>query len=173
MNLVRLFKGYVTNIDMKTPSALPPALQKLKQVATLMDAKFRIPGTEIRFGLDALIGLIPGAGDLTGFGISGYMIWVMAHNGASGFVMARMILNVLIDTLFGSIPILGDLFDVAFKSNLRNMRLMEQHYKDGRHNGSAWKVIIPVLLMLFLAIAGIVVLIYWLISWVWGMSKGW
>lgn len=158
---------------MKTIPSLPPALQKLKSVANLMDAKFRIPGTDIRFGLDALIGLIPGAGDLTGFGISGYMIWVMAHNGASGFVMARMILNVLIDTLFGSIPILGDLFDVAFKSNLRNMRLMEQHYKDGRHNGSAWKVIIPVLFLLLLVMVGIVVLVYWLISSLWGMSKEW
>ena len=137
---------------MKTPPVLPPALQRLKTVATLMDAKFKIPGTDIRFGLDALIGLIPGAGDLAGFGVSGYMIWVMANNGASGFVLARMILNVLIDTFFGSIPILGDLFDVAFKSNLKNMRLMEQHYKDGRHNGSAWKVIIPVLLLLLLVI---------------------
>ncbi len=158
---------------MKTISALPPALKKLKSVANLMDAKFKIPGTDIRFGLDALVGLIPGAGDLAGFGISSYMIWVMAHNGASGFVLARMILNVLIDTLFGSIPILGDLFDVAFKSNLRNVRLMEQHYKEGRHNGSAWKVIIPVLLLLFVVIAGMVVLIYWLFSWLWGMSKGW
>ena len=70
-----------------------------------MDAKFKIPGTDIRFGLDALIGLIPGAGDLAGFGVSGYMIWVMANNGASGFVLARMILNVLIATFFGSIPI--------------------------------------------------------------------
>ena len=158
---------------MKTPPVLPPALQRLKTVATLMDAKFKIPGTDIRFGLDALIGLIPGAGDLAGFGVSGYMIWVMANNGASGFVLARMILNVLIDTFFGSIPILGDLFDVAFKSNLKNMRLMEQHYKDGRHNGSAWKVIIPVLLLLLLVIVGVIALTYMLISWLWTMGKTW
>ena len=158
---------------MKTPPVLPPALQRLKTVATLMDAKFKIPGTDIRFGLDALIGLIPGAGDLAGFGVSGYMIWVMANNGASGFVLARMILNVLIDTFFGSIPILGDLFDVAFKSNLKNMRLMEEHYKDGRHNGSAWKVIIPVLLLLLLVIVGVIALTYMLISWLWRMGKTW
>ena len=158
---------------MKTPPVLPPALQRLKTVATLMDAKFKIPGTDIRFGLDALIGLIPGAGDLAGFGVSGYMIWVMANNGASGFVLARMILNVLIDTFFGSIPILGDLFDVAFKSNLKNMRLMEQHYKDGRHNGSAWKVIIPVLFLLLLVIVGVIALTYMLISWLWTMGKTW
>lgn len=162
-----------SNFSMKTITPMPPALQKLKNLANLMDAKFRIPGTDIRFGLDAIIGLIPGAGDLTGFGISGYMIWIMAHNGASGFVLARMIFNVLLDSLFGSIPVLGDLFDIAFKSNLKNMRLMEQHYTEGRHNGSAWKVIVPALLLLFLAITGIVVLMYWFISWLWATAKGW
>ncbi|MEO6404708.1 MAG: DUF4112 domain-containing protein [Ferruginibacter sp.] len=158
---------------MKTPKPLPPALQKLSSLAKLMDSKFRVPGTDIRFGLDALIGLVPGAGDLTTFGISGYMLWVMANNGASGFVLARMILNVLIDTLVGAIPILGDLFDVAFKSNIRNMRLMEQHYTDGRHNGSAWKVIIPVLLILFIFIAGIVYLVWIFVAWLWSKMHGW
>jgi len=152
---------------MKTTKALPPALRHLDVLAKLMDSKFRVPGTDIRFGLDALIGLVPGAGDLTTFGISGYMLWVMAQNGASGFVLARMILNVLIDTLVGAVPVLGDLFDVAFKSNTRNMRLMEQHYKEGRHNGSAWKVIIPVLLLLFLLIAGIIYLVWMLLAWLW------
>jgi hypothetical protein len=158
--------------SMKVTRQLPPALRHLDVLAKLMDSRFRVPGTDIRFGLDALIGLVPGAGDLTTFGISGYMLWVMAQNGASGFVLARMILNVLIDTLVGSIPILGDLFDVAFKSNTRNMRLMEQHYKEGRHNGSAWKVIIPVLLLLFLLIAGIVYLVWMLVTWLWGIIQG-
>lgn len=158
---------------MKTTKTLPPALRHLDILSKLMDSKFRVPGTDIRFGLDALIGLVPGAGDLTTFGISGYMLWVMAQNGASGFVLARMILNVLVDTLVGSIPILGDLFDVAFKSNTRNIRLMEQHYKDGRHNGSAWKVIIPVLLLLFLFIAGIVYLVWIFVAWIWGVIQGW
>ncbi|RYF90674.1 MAG: DUF4112 domain-containing protein [Chitinophagaceae bacterium] len=158
---------------MKATTPLPPALQRLKAVANLMDSKFKIPGTNIRFGLDAIIGLLPGAGDLTGFGISGYMIWVMANNGASGFVLARMVLNVLVDTLFGSIPILGDFFDIAFKSNVKNMRLMEQHYEQGRHNGSAWKVILPVLLLLLGMVVGIVILVYWFISWLWEMGSGW
>jgi hypothetical protein len=158
--------------SMKVTRQLPPALRHLDVLAKLMDSRFRVPGTDIRFGLDALIGLVPGAGDLTTFGISGYMLWVMAQNGASGFVLARMILNVLIDTLVGSIPILGDLFDVAFKSNTRNMRLMEQHYKEGRHTGSAWKVIIPVLLLLFLFIAGIVYLVWMLVTWLWGVIQG-
>ncbi len=132
-------------------------LQQLRYLAKLMDNQFRIPGTDIRFGLDGIIGLIPGAGDLATFAVSGYMLWIMANNGASGFVLARMTLNILIDAIIGAIPILGDLFDVAFKANIRNLRLMEEHYQQGRHKGSAGKVIIPVLLIVFV----VIVLIIW------------
>jgi len=90
------------------------AIKNLDFLAKLMDSQFRIPGTNIRFGLDALIGLVPGAGDIAGFLISGYIIAVLAKNGASGFVLARITLNIFIDSLVGSIPILGDLFDVSF-----------------------------------------------------------
>lgn len=155
----------------QSSQSMPPALSQLSMMAKLMDAQFKIPGTDIRFGLDALIGLVPGAGDLTTFGISSYMLWVMVKNGASGFVLARMIMNVLIDTLFGSIPILGDVFDVAFKSNLKNMKLMQEHYVEGRHNGSAWKVIIPVLLILFLLMTAILYGLYLLISGLWHLLQ--
>ena len=135
-------------------------LKHLGRLAKLMDAQFRIPGTDIRFGLDGIIGLIPGAGDLSTFAVSGYMIWIMANNGASGFVLAKMILNILIDALIGSIPFIGDVFDIAFKANMRNMRLMQEHYEEGRHRGSAWKLIIPVLIVLFLIIIVIISLTY-------------
>jgi hypothetical protein len=129
-----------------------------------MDSQFRLPGTQIRFGLDSLIGLVPGAGDLSTFAVSGYMLWLMAKNGASGFVLARMAFNIIIDALFGSIPILGDLFDVAFKANNRNMRLMEQHYLEGRHQGGAWKLVVPLLIVLFLIIAAIIYGVYKLLA---------
>ena len=140
-------------------------LRQLDSLAKMMDSQFRVPGTEIRFGVDAILGLIPGVGDMSTFAISSYMLWIMAQNGASGFVMARMVLNVLIDTLIGSIPLIGDLFDVAFKANTRNMKLMHEHYREGRHRGSAWKVILPVVILLFLFIAGIVWLVYKLLAW--------
>ncbi len=105
-------------------------LKSMERLANLMDTQFRIPGTDIRFGLDAIIGLIPGAGDLSTFAVSGFMILVMARNGASSYVLARMVLNVLIDTIIGSIPLIGDLFDVAFKANTRNIRLMQEHYRE-------------------------------------------
>src|SRR3954468_12013783 len=137
-----------------------PQLRHLETLAKLMDNQFRIPGTNFRFGLDALIGLIPGAGDLTTFGISGVMVFIMAQNGASGAVLARMILNVLIDTLIGAIPLIGDLFDFGFKSNTKNIRLMKEHYLEGRHQGGAWKVILPVMLIFIALFAGVGWLVY-------------
>ena len=139
-------------------------LKHIDYLARLMDAQFRVPGTNFRFGLDAIIGLIPGGGDLSTFAVSGYMLWVMAKNGASGYVLARMVLNVLLDTIIGSIPIIGDVFDMFYKSNMRNLSLMQEHYREGRHRGSAWKVIIPVLIVLFLIIAGVIWLTYRLLA---------
>ena len=141
------------------------AIRHLDILAKLMDAQFRIPGTNIRFGIDALIGLVPGAGDLAGFLISAYMITVSAKNGASGFVLARMSLNIIIDALIGSIPILGDIFDVAFKANQKNMRLMHQHYVEGKHQGSAAKVVVPLLFILLVLLAVLGWLGYELFIW--------
>ncbi|TDH21272.1 DUF4112 domain-containing protein [Segetibacter sp. 3557_3] len=145
------------------------ALRDLDKMAKIMDSQFSVPGTNFRFGLDAIIGLVPGAGDMATFAISGYMLLLMARNGASGFVMARMVFNVLIDTVIGAIPILGDIFDIAFKANTRNMRLMHQHFKEGRHRGSAWKLVIPVLLLMFLFMAGIIWLVYTMLAGLWSL----
>jgi heme/copper-type cytochrome/quinol oxidase subunit 2 len=133
-------------------------------IARWMDTKFLIPGTNFRFGLDGLLGLIPGVGDLSTFAVSGYLVLIMAQNGASGFVLARMIFNIVIDAALGAIPVVGDLFDFVHKANTKNMKLMQQYYTEGRHRGSAWKVIIPIVLVLFLILAGIFWLLYRLIS---------
>ena len=130
-----------------------------------MDAQFSIPNTKIRFGLDGIIGLIPGVGDLFSLGISGYLISSAMKNGASRFVVARMVLNSGVDAIIGAIPILGDIFDVAFKANMRNVRLLQQHYGEGRHQGSAKKVIIPVVIILLALFAGFIWLCYKTIVW--------
>jgi len=140
-------------------------IRHLDSLAKLMDSQFQVPGTKIRFGLDALIGLIPGFGDLAGFLVSGYMIAVLSQNGASGFVIARISLNIIIDALIGTIPIIGDLFDVAFKANERNMRLIHEHYIEGRHRGGAWKVVVPVLLLLLALLGSIAWMAYTLFVW--------
>lgn len=140
------------------------SLKQLERLARLMDAQFRIPGTDIRFGLDGLIGLIPGAGDLATFGVSGYMVLLLAQNGASGYVLARMVLNILIDAVIGAVPLLGDVFDIAFKANMRNLKLLQEHYREGRHRGSAVKVIVPVLLLVLAFIIGLIWLVYKLLA---------
>ncbi len=154
---------------MRQQNTNPDKLKNLQALAKLMDAQFRIPGTEVRFGLDGILGLVPGAGDLSTFAVSGYLLWLMAKNGASGAVLARMVLNIMIDAIVGSIPLLGDLFDIAFKANLRNMKLLREHYQEGRHRGGAWKVVVPVLLILLVFIAGLV----WLAYQLWSIIIGW
>ncbi len=143
-----------------------PALSNLESLAKLMDSQFKIPGTTIRFGLDSLIGLVPGAGDLGTFLVSGYMLTILSKNGASGFVLARMAVNIMIDSIFGAIPVLGDIFDVFFKANQRNMQLMREHYVEGRHRGGAWKVVVPLLLVVLLFIAGLIWLSYKFLAWI-------
>jgi hypothetical protein len=148
----------------KQPAALPKELKGMEWIARLMDSKFRIPGTNFRFGLDGLLGLIPGVGDLSTFAVSGYLVLLMARNGASGNVLARMILNIVVDAALGAIPVIGDLFDFVHKANVKNMKLMQQYYQHGRHRGSAWGVVVPVLIVLALILAGIIWLLYRLIS---------
>jgi hypothetical protein len=150
---------------MATKQTINSELKSAAVLAKLMDAQFQIPGTKIRFGLDPVIGLVPGLGDFTGFLVSGYMILICARNGASGFLLARMTLNILIDALIGSIPFIGDLFDFAYKANKRNLELMHRHYVEGRYRGGAWKLVVPLLCILFLIIAGLAWCGYKALAW--------
>jgi hypothetical protein len=102
-------------------------LDRLRRVGWILDNSVRIPGTRIRFGVDAIIGLVPGLGDLVAGGLSLYIIAEAAKLGVPRALLARMGWNVAIDTLVGEVPVLGDLFDVAWKANMRNLRLLEDH----------------------------------------------
>ena len=90
----------------------------------------RVPGTDISLGLDAVFGLIPGLGDVAGAALSGYIVLAAARLGASKAVVGRMLVNIAADTVIGSVPLLGDLFDVAWQSNVRNAALLERHLAD-------------------------------------------
>src|SRR5918995_1173787 len=104
----------------------PPAqVEHLRALSRLLDSAFVVPGTNYRFGLDALIGLVPGLGDAVSSVFSGYLILQASRLGAPRSVVSRMIANVAIDTVVGWVPLLGDLFDVAWKSNVKNMALLE------------------------------------------------
>lgn len=151
---------------MKYQETDAPSFRGLNTLAKLMDAQFPIPGTQVRFGIDALIGLIPVAGDLISLLISSYIISVAKKNGASGFVVSRMVFNVALDGLIGAIPVAGDLFDIGFRANQRNMRLLRQHFNEGRHRGSSNKFVIPLVIILLILFAFLIWLCYKLITWI-------
>jgi hypothetical protein len=97
----------------------------MRDLARVLDEAIRIPGTNIRVGLDALFGLLPGGGDVAGGLFSGLIILQAARSGAPTPVLGRMLANVAIDVVLGAIPLIGDVFDVAWRANMRNVRLLE------------------------------------------------
>jgi len=109
------------------PTAPRANVSRIRHLARVLDEAVRVPGTNVRFGLDAILGLIPGAGDLAGGILSTFIIVQAARFGAPRSVLARMVMNVAVDSLVGAVPILGDLFDVGWKSNTRNATLLERY----------------------------------------------
>ena len=130
-------------------------LRWVEHVARLMDSQFRLPGTRFRFGLDPLLGLIPVVGDLSSTVVSVALLLTMLRHGASGAVLVRMVLNILLDTVVGAIPLIGNVFDFAYKSNERNVALLRRHYAEGRHGGSG-KGLVALVLVVVLALFGLV-----------------
>ncbi len=124
----------------------------MRALARMLDSALRIPGTGITFGLDSIVGLVPGIGDLAGAAFSGYIVLTAARIGVPPLVLVRMLLNLGTDTLVGSIPLLGDLFDVGFRANIRNSELLDHHlgHPEAARRSSRFSVA--------LALAGIVVL---------------
>lgn len=128
---------------------------RARALATLLDAAVRVPGTGIRVGLDPILGLIPGAGDLAGAALGGWVIMLAAREGAPRAMLLRMLANVGIDTLLGSVPLLGDLFDAGFKANMRNVALLERHMEAPRAVERSSAIFVGLLLAaLVLLVAG-------------------
>ena len=102
-------------------------LRAARALTGLLDTAFRVPGTRIRVGLDPLLGLIPGLGDVAGAAMAGYVVILGSRFGAPAPVLLRMLANVGVDTVLGAVPLLGDAFDVAWKANVRNLVLLERY----------------------------------------------
>ena len=134
-----------------------PGMGWIKTVSYLLDEQFRVPGTKFRFGLDPVINLVPVLGDIPGFLISAGLLFAMARKGASNKLVVLMSINILLDTVLGGIPIVGQIFDFFFKSNTRNLRLMREHYMEGKHQGSG-KGTILIAVVVMLIVLGLLVL---------------
>lgn len=147
---------------------IPPSretLEALRRWAVLLDSAFRIPGTSIRFGLDALIGLIPGIGDISTPTFSALLLLQAVRMRLPIVVQARMVLNAGVDMLIGLVPVLGDLVDIGWKANLRNLALLERHARPGVPPSRADYIFVVVCLV-GLALIAIVplLLVAWLLS---------
>ena len=134
-------------------------LRSVRALARLLDEAVRIPGTGIRVGLDAVLGLVPGIGDALGAGLSGWVIVVAARLGAPPSIIARMAGNAALDALAGSVPLLGDLFDIGWRANARNVALLERWLQQPTR---ARRSSIAVVVVALLALAAIVVGVIWI-----------
>jgi hypothetical protein len=117
------------------------SVARLEALARLMDGAFVLPGTQIRVGLDAIIGLLPVAGDIVSGLISSYLIWEARQLGAPKWLIVRMMANTLLDTVVGSVPVVGDAFDVMFRANMKNMALLRRHMERRGLNCPAGRII--------------------------------
>lgn len=122
-----------TRVEHYSDPEIAQSVARIEALARLMDDAFEIPGTNVRMGLDAVIGLVPVIGDLVSQAIASYIIWEARRLGVSRFTMARMIGNTAIDTVVGIVPFAGDAFDVAFRANRKNLNLLKGHLEKHGH----------------------------------------
>ncbi len=138
-------------------------LELLRRWARLFDSAFRIPGTEIRFGIDPILGLVPGIGDLASPVLSVFILWQGARLGVPKIVLLRMVINAVIDGLSGLVPVVGDLFDFGWKATEWNMALLERHAMPGRPATSFDYVFVILCCALLAAVAILpILLLVWL-----------
>ena len=105
-------------------------IERLERLARWLDARYRIPGTPLRFGADSIVGLIPGVGDLLALAPAAYLLYRAHRLGAPLEVLGRMGANTAVDVAVGTVPVVGDLFDLGFKSNRRNVALLRRHLEE-------------------------------------------
>jgi len=135
-----------------------------RRLARVLDDLIRIPGTNIGIGLDPIIGLIPGLGDMIGGLMSSYILLVAAQEGVPASVLTRMLGNIALDSLVGVVPVLGDLFDVGIKSNRRNVDLLERYLATPSDTRAASRGIVAlVLLAAILLVVGVIAAGVWIV----------
>jgi hypothetical protein len=147
---------------------LPRDLVALRRFAFLLDEAFTIPGTRFHVGLDALLGLIPGIGDIIGGVLSTWIIAGALRHRVPASIIVRMVWNVVLDLLLGAVPVAGDAFDFLYEENVKNMRLLEK-YRDRRRPprstraiaGVITAIVLFILLVATLILAGVVALVLW------------
>ena len=146
--------------------------RRFRRLAQVLDSAVRVPGTRIGVGLDFVLGLVPGAGDLLAGALGAYGLWVAQAVGAPKSVLLRMAGNLVLDTVVGSVPLFGDLFDLGFKSNLRNLALLDRWLDDPQRIARSSRGLLLALLLGFLVIAGLGIYgVVRLVGWLWSLAS--
>ena len=161
---------------MNIPSQPINKLARLRRISKLLDNAITIPGTKFRFGLDPILGLLPGGGDTITGGISAYIVIEAARMGIPREVLGKMVGNILIDSFAGTIPVIGDLFDVGWKSNAKNIELLEKHLDLSELEGdrpprtlSDRLFIAGLILLLVLIVVGFATIAFFTVTWFWNL----
>lgn len=138
-------------------------------LADLLDRRFRVPGTDLRVGLDPLLGLVPGAGDAIAGVLGSFIVYVAAAQSVPRITLVRMALNVALNGLVGALPVVGDLFSFWFKSNVRNLELLERHAPLGGEGSTApdWGFVVGLVAALAALVAGSIAALVWFVKWLW------
>ncbi|HHP7229288.1 MAG TPA: DUF4112 domain-containing protein [Xenococcaceae cyanobacterium] len=150
------------------PSTQTNKINRLRRLSQVLDNAIAIPGTGYRIGIDPILGLLPGGGDTIAGALGAYIIFEAARMGIPRKVVGIMVGNILLDSLLGIVPVVGDLFDIGWKANLRNMALLEEHLQVTPTNPQRDRLfLIGLILLLTIIVLGLASLAVVLIGWLW------
>ena len=162
------------NAERRTNSQVIPQADRLRFasfLADLLDRRFTIPGTSIRIGLDPILGFIPGVGDLLANLTGSLILLIAAQLGVPKIALARMGINIGINTILGAVPIFGDIISIWYRSNVRNMELVERYLarQSRRVELTDWMFVIGLIVGLLVLMGGLVVIAIWLFKQLWNL----
>ncbi len=163
----------VTRIPRSAPLDADPRLRRLRRLAWLLDQSFSVGGK--RFGLDPILGLIPGLGDWAGAALSLYVVYEAMRLGLPWPVIGRMLGNIAIEAVVGAVPIAGDLFDFVWQANTRNLQLVDRHYRfrqRPRSLGAIGFIFVAICIALLALLVGAVFVCVWLLRELWQLLAG-
>lgn len=153
---------------LQKPDVAPASLKRLQQMSHVLDEAITIPGIGVRVGLDPILGLLPGGGDVVTGLLSVYVVFEAAKMGLPAPTLGRMGFNILLDVLSGMVPVLGDLFDVGWKANSRNVALIEKHLAAPVPSRAADKVFAFLVIGALVALViGVAALSVWIVAQLW------
>ena len=139
--------------------------EQLDYIAALLDDMWRIPGTKIRFGLDAVIGWVPGIGDALAGVASCFIVFASWRRGVPTVTLTRMVANILLESTIGAIPVVGDIFHIAWKANRRNYRLLlREKEQPGLNTKRDWMFLSVLLLMVIVAVGIPIGILIWILQ---------